>query len=108
MRPSRLARAIDPNAPLLGEDRRNRLVDAVNRMAIPSDARLVTDVTFTAGSSANVAHGLGRAPKGFVASNARTSAPSLYRTLQSAELELVYLRLTHSGAGTTLVDLVVW
>ena len=108
MKASRIARSVDLSAPPLGEQRRNRIETAINGLAIPQDARIVEGVTLASGASANVAHQLGRGAAGYIASNARTSAPLLYRTVQSDELEAAYLRVTHTGASSTTFDLVVW
>lgn len=102
----KLARTAAPGS-LTQDLARNRVVEKVNRLPLGgADARTLTSETFTAGQTRDIAHGLGRAAVGFLAVNARTSAPLLYRG--TAPSETTSIRLTHSGAGTTLVDLVVW
>lgn len=91
-----------------GEERRAQIATAVNGLAIPANAITLRDVTFTAAQTRDLAHGLGRAAVGYLAVNARTSAPLLYRSSLSSEVERSFFRLTHSGASTTLFDLVVW
>lgn len=102
----KLARSAQP-ASFDADRRRNEVAEKVNRLPFGgADARTVANVTFTAGQTQDVAHGLGRAAVGFIGVNARTSAPLLYRSTSPDEVSFV--RLTHSGASTTLVDLVVW
>lgn len=102
----KLARSAQPDS-FDADRRRNEVAERVNRLPFGgADARTVTAVTFTAGQTQDVAHGLGRAAVGFVAANAQTSAPLLYRGTSPDETRFV--RLTHSGASTTLVDLVLW
>lgn len=105
----RLPRTTLTDAPQVeAERRRNQIATAVNGLAIPQDARVLTDVVFTAGQVRDISHGLTSRARGFLAVNARTSAPLLFRTLQSDALEARILRLTHSGASSTTFDLVVW
>jgi hypothetical protein len=88
--------------------RRNEANSAINGLAIPADARTVKGLTFTAGQTVDVAHGLTRKAVGYLVVNARAGIPLVYRTLQTEELEARLIRLTHTGAWTTLLDLVVW
>ena len=102
----KLARSAQPGS-FDADRRRNEVAEKVNRLPFGgADARTVSTVTFTAGQTQDVAHGLGRAAVGFVAVNARTSAPLLYRSTSPDETR--FIRLTHSGGSTTLVDLVLW
>lgn len=91
-----------------GERLRAELARAVAGQVIPSDARILADLTFTAGQVRDVEHALPFAVRGFFVVNPRTSAPLVYRTIMAADAEQVALRLTHSGAATTLFDLVIW
>ena len=91
-----------------GERLRAELARALAGQVVPSDARLLSDVSFTAGQVRDVEHALPFAVRGFFAVNPRTSAPLIYRTVMDADAERIAIRLTHSGASTTLVDLVIW
>lgn len=106
---SRLPRTTLVGAPEVEtERRRNAIATAVNALPVPQDARTIPDLTFTAGQVRDIAHGLDKKVRGFFLVNPRTSAPLVYRTVQSDALEGRYLRLTHSGASSTTFDLVVW
>ncbi len=67
-------------------------------------------ITFTTGQTKNVFHGLGREPAGFIVIDARTSAPVLIRTTTGldSDLKKTHIRLTHGGASTTIVKLLVF
>ena len=91
-----------------GDRRRNAVETAVNGMAIPSGARTVSGLTFTAGQTRDIAHGLRQKPVGYFVVNAQTGIPLVYRPIQADELEARLIRLTHTGAWVTLFDLVVW
>lgn len=98
----------DDRAAQEGDRRRNAVETAVNEMAIPSGARTVSGLTFTAGQTRDIAHGLRQKAIGYFLVNAQTGIPLVYRTVQGAELEKRLIRLTHTGAWTTFFDLVVW
>ncbi len=56
----------------------------------------VRDLTFTAGQTRSVDHGLGRVPKGFIVIDAQTAAPLLYQSNAGSYT----VDITSTNAGT--------
>lgn len=97
----------------MGRLSRMALANGVLVMGEPSTGAfkgLTDGITFTTGQTKNVFHGLGREATGFLVVDARTSAHELYRVTTGidATLAKTYIRLTHSGASTTVVKLLVF
>lgn len=70
---------------------------------------LTDGVSFTAGQTKDVFHGLGRTPIGFIVIDVQTNAQALKRvTIDDAQLSKTHIRLTHTGASTTAVKLLVF
>lgn len=64
------------------------------------------DLAFTSGTARELAHGLGRACRGFMVVDAKTASPTLVRGTVTTGLEDTHIKLT-SGATCT-VKVWVW
>lgn len=72
------------------------------------EGRVSNGITFTAGQTRDIPHGMGRPARGFVVVDATGSQPLLYRTILSpADGDDRFVRLTHAGASSTTVKLLV-
>lgn len=92
-----------------GAVRRSGLGGAVLVTGLPNDTGGISNgITFTAGQTLDIPHNLGRRAQGFIVVDATGSAPQLYRVpAQPVDREDTFMRLTHAGASSTTVKLLV-